>query len=327
MYKKIISVMSVALVVFLCSSSVFASAGSTTASDTFTGYQYLDSNNEILASYTITSFKPYPIADGTGTYQFDALVKLELNNLSNKNIKIQCDGTNRIPLFIATNSMADGNQQPWRFQSISFIGGHLVPSSVDDSSSYVYLEPYNGDVFLDSNTSLIVPKNTKLVSYFNLSYWGIVANFSLMTNPTFDASTVFIKRNSSYTFSYVADIALNDYNYIPEIYDKLVEILQHYNSNVPASQNVTSDASSASSTIGNQHQQESNIYNQTNQAIGSTGIQNFQFDSQTIGGLGGVKNDFMSVWNSLGTFNSVFITSLTIGLALSIVRHRRMFKQ
>lgn len=75
------------------------------------------------------------------------------------------------------------------------------------------------------------------------------------------------------------------------------------------------------SMIDNVHSQEQNWFNQGNQSIGSTGINNYQFNAEQSGGISGVSNDFVRVWNACGSLNSVWIFSLTLSLALYIIHH------
>lgn len=87
----------------------------------------------------------------------------------------------------------------------------------------------------------------------------------------------------------------------------------------------SADISTDSSTIHDQssaiHSQEQSYYQQNSQAIQATGLSNYQFDNTTVSGLQGVRGDFVDVWNSLGGWTSVYIFSLTLGLALTILRH------
>lgn len=69
------------------------------------------------------------------------------------------------------------------------------------------------------------------------------------------------------------------------------------------------------------HTQEEQFFNQNSQAIAQTGLSNYRFSSDQTGGISAVSNDFTAVFNALGGFNSVFIFSLTLALALRIIRH------
>ena len=118
----------------------------------------------------------------------------------------------------------------------------------------------------------------------------------------------------------------NTKNVLNSIKDKLQEILNGYNTNQPVASDVTSETGDIADTVDDQHDTEANYFNDTNSYIDDTNIDNFQFNSETSSGIGGVKNDFMAVWNACGSLNSIWILSLTLGLALHIIRHRRMFE-
>lgn len=100
---------------------------------------------------------------------------------------------------------------------------------------------------------------------------------------------------------------------------------ESYSSNQPQADDVTDDASDVTNDIENQHQQEATYYSDTNTAINNSGLDTYTFDSNTSSGLNGLKNDFTLVWNACGSLGNVWILSLTLSLALYIIRHRRMF--
>lgn len=86
-----------------------------------------------------------------------------------------------------------------------------------------------------------------------------------------------------------------------------------------------SNNASASDDLANQsnqiHSQEQSYYQQNASAIESTGLKNYRFSGDQQNGIGAVSNDFSDLWNALGSWNSVYIFSLTLGLALTILRH------
>lgn len=337
MNKKIISVMSVALVVFLCTSfPVFADVYPGSSITNNFSFDLDGSNyNNLKCTVRTTSFLAeegsYVIAannsSGMPIYgqldKYTVLVRVNLINDSTEDIQL---GVSNFSLkFIPTNT-SDYNNGQLLLYNAEYKEGLLIPTFVSSNGEV------NIAVASDSDyvTWIVIPARSQICSIFELhyEYKDVNANNYSKTPPNFGTTGItWYYPSLPITWANVQDIRTDNFGYIQLLYQKFKEFLSSYNSNAPASQDVTSDASSSSSVIDSQHQQESNIYSQTNQAIGNTGINNFQFDSQTIGGLGGVKNDFMAVWNALGSFNSIFITSLTIGLALSIVRHRRMFKQ
>lgn len=115
-----------------------------------------------------------------------------------------------------------------------------------------------------------------------------------------------------------------------QIKQNILNILDKLNNRDNAYNSVTSDSAaveSGSNAIETQsntnHQTELSYFNQTNQALSSTGIDTYTFNSEQIGGIGSVSNDFTNVWNSLGSWTSVYIFSLTLSLGLAIIRHVR----
>lgn len=118
----------------------------------------------------------------------------------------------------------------------------------------------------------------------------------------------------------------NNTNIFNSIKDKIQYIIDSYITNKPQADDVTDDATDVTSDIENQHQQEATYYSDTNTAIDSSGLDTYTFDSNTTSGLNGLKTDFTLVWNACGTLSNVWILSLTLSLALYIIRHRRMFK-
>lgn len=87
----------------------------------------------------------------------------------------------------------------------------------------------------------------------------------------------------------------------------------------------TSDLSTESDSLKNTsdsvHSQEQIYFAQNQQAIQATGLSNYQFSSADGSGISAVSNDFTTIWNALSGWNSVYIFSLTLGLALTILRH------
>ena len=82
------------------------------------------------------------------------------------------------------------------------------------------------------------------------------------------------------------------------------------------------DASDSLATQSNQaHSQEQAYFNQNSQAIADTGLSNYHFSTTDGNGVASVSVDFTNLWNALGGWTTVYIFSLTLGLALSIIKH------
>ena len=84
---------------------------------------------------------------------------------------------------------------------------------------------------------------------------------------------------------------------------------------------ISSDSSSLKTTSDSVHTQEAAYFTQNTQAIQATGLANYRFGTVEGNGIGAVSNDFTAVWNALGGWTTVYIFSLTLGLALTIIRH------
>ena len=87
----------------------------------------------------------------------------------------------------------------------------------------------------------------------------------------------------------------------------------------------TDELSEASADLATQsnnaHNQEQAYFNQNAQAIADTGLSNYHFSTVDGNGVASVSVDFTDLWNALGGWTSVYIFSLTLGLALSIIKH------
>lgn len=84
---------------------------------------------------------------------------------------------------------------------------------------------------------------------------------------------------------------------------------------------LSSSADDLKTQSDNIHTQESAYFQQNSQAIAQTGLSNYRFDSTQGGGIAAVSNDFTTIFNALGSWNTIYIFSLTLGLALTIIRH------
>lgn len=106
-----------------------------------------------------------------------------------------------------------------------------------------------------------------------------------------------------------------------EVHSDLTDIKNILNGNSSTNTGITNDSNSLKSTSDTVHSQEQAYFTQNSQAIQATGLGNYQFGTVEGNGISAVSNDFTSVWNALGGWTSVYIFSLTLGLALTIIRH------
>lgn len=70
---------------------------------------------------------------------------------------------------------------------------------------------------------------------------------------------------------------------------------------------------------------EESYYSANASAIEATGLSNYRFSNEQNNGIGKVADDFMLLWNALGSWNGVYIFSLTMALATFIMRHGGLF--
>ena len=109
--------------------------------------------------------------------------------------------------------------------------------------------------------------------------------------------------------------------------NKFSDQRQAYIDTSPQSQSVTSESSSLQTQSDNVHSQESSYYTQTNTALSNTGLSNFSFSPNIIGGLGKVNDQFTYVWNKLGDYKDVYLFSMIFGISLMIIRHVRPIRR
>ena len=108
---------------------------------------------------------------------------------------------------------------------------------------------------------------------------------------------------------------------IPLLHSDLVELANILKANQITNQNITSDSSTLKIQSDAVHSQEASFYASNTQAIEATGLSNYQFSTTQSNGIGAVRNDFVAIWNAMDGWTSVYIFSLTLGLALTIIRH------
>lgn len=108
---------------------------------------------------------------------------------------------------------------------------------------------------------------------------------------------------------------------LPTIEKTLEDIRDILEANNTTNDNISNDSIDLKTQSDSVHSQEASYYAQNSQAIAATGLSNYQFDSNASSGIGGVRGDFVDVWNALSGWNSIYVFSLTLGLALTILRH------
>lgn len=344
--KKTIAMVSVLVVVFLCSSfPVFAASDAPVnrigvTNDIFTP----TGGSTIRASLSLTTFNPYmEIADSNERQRcVDVLGYLVVFNNNDQDLKMT---GNKFYYFIQQANPAykyyqSTNTENWDLTDVEYLGGQLNISYINTQNLFVF-EKYN-DEHLGEPSVIIIPANSNVCCYFKLHYTVKIYNaVDTFYTPEYTASTAYLASNTDYYNGTLGSYHENYYSYIPDMYDalldiysregtissQLAQILQAYNTNVPIAQDSTQSAQQSQTDANTQHQQELSIYSNTNNAINGTGLNNYHFNNEQIGGIGGVSNDFTSVFNSLGSWNNVYIFSLTLSLALAIIRHIRPNKR
>lgn len=145
--------------------------------------------------------------------------------------------------------------------------------------------------------------------------YTILMIFDDVVSDTFNNSPSFSFNTYSSDLHIDSDIIFT----VSDIDNKVGQLLDSfYGSN---NGNVSQDSDTLANQSDSVHSQEAQYYAQNTQAIQATGLSNYQFDNFAVSGLQSVRGDFIDVWNSLGGWNSVYIFSLTLGLALTILRH------
>lgn len=236
--------------------------------------------------------------------------------------------TRKIPITISIQ------QENYRDYAVANTGG------TDKNALLFYdLLPSSNDISYEIGTTTSdVFQNPRIIYDANSNYVNLIFDYKLgksasggfeglvpvgLNNSTFTIYA-YVRGNNTFAFNqnftspsqsyYLTDLKIdNDARItISDIRDQLQS--SH-----------SADISTDSSTIHDQssviHSQEQSYYQQNSQAIQATGLSNYQFDNTTVSGLQGVRGDFVDVWNSLGGWTSVYIFSLTLGLALTILRH------
>lgn len=236
-------------------------------------------------------------------------------------------GTVVYPVVLVMSYQNTGTT-PYRI-GINFNISSLLPSSsgiyyphiLDKNEQWFSLVEVNNTntIFegqrVSSNVYSYIP-----VGYFR-SYYYIeyrVPSGTSITFNTFDSSS----------FNFTVYGASGSDVYVPyDEYQILRDLYSSYASSAPGASSNGSASDSLTQQSDNVHSQEQQFFNQNSQALQNVGLSNYRFDQNQTGGIGAVSNDFTAVFNALGGFNSVFIFSMTLSLALMILRHVRPVKR
>lgn len=110
-------------------------------------------------------------------------------------------------------------------------------------------------------------------------------------------------------------------NYLNPISTNVQDIRDYLYGDSSINNNVSQNSYDLKTQSDNIHAREQAYFTQNSQAIQATGLSNYQFGTVEGNGIGAVSNDFTSIWNALNGWTSVYIFSLTLTLALTIIRH------
>lgn len=116
---------------------------------------------------------------------------------------------------------------------------------------------------------------------------------------------------------YLQNVA-SDTSTIVEQIDDILDTLDSISNTISEANTQASNISDTSEDI---HDAEDEIFEQANTDIGNTVISSFAFDANTSSGMGRVGIDFTNLWNALGNWHNVYIFSMTLTLAFTIIRY------
>lgn len=211
-------------------------------------------------------------------------------------------------------SFINSNSYSARASSRSFNISSLFPSNAINNVrlDYFYSDLFD-NVYFSNTVEFRYRNRDNSYGYVPSGYNYSVISVSIVCDDVTALSWPDPSTSSSF-FSSSNDYyaARDSFNVLKDIYNAFA------NSDRSDQDQLSSDITSTSNSI---HSQEEQYFSSNAQAIQATGLSNYRFDQNQTGGISAVSNDFTAVFNALGGFNSVFIFSLTLSLALQIFRH------
>lgn len=106
------------------------------------------------------------------------------------------------------------------------------------------------------------------------------------------------------------------------ILSRLQTIIDNQNPANQATDDLSNDSQSSSTTQDQIHAQEQQWYQDNSAALANTGLSNYQFSAPVSGSLSAVATQFSELWNVLGDWVQIYFFVLTLSLATFILRHR-----
>lgn len=262
--------------------SVFNSDGVSVNVVRRVGSSYLIDSNVISDSYSDVDYAEY-------TYRVPVILSIVVTNSNNSTV--------RTTRFLSLNNILTTNSS--YYFSLDYMSSDLFDSFTPGRS--IELRYRNRDY----NYGYIGERSRN----YTIIYGHIdVPDNITLTWPTVDS----LSTSSTFSSGYSNYSPRDEFSILKDIYNAFA------NSDRSDQDQLSDDITSTSNSI---HTQEEQYFSSNAQAIQATGLSNYRFDQNQTGGISAVSNDFTAVFNALGGFNSVFIFSLTLSLALQIFRH------
>lgn len=323
MSKRIIALVSVTAIVLLCSFPAFANTDMN--AETWKNVSGTSSDSKVSYNFQITE----------GYKEVDCFAMT-----TNPNSYVRYSSTHYyVWLYVKNDTNTDVQMDQWTFKITLNTNNYLGTDSSNVSYYTGYkiteLRPLSDDNFAsitrgDASSiafspsikyayggKFAIPKQTALVGMYEI----VVQSSTSSGNPSW-AVTEADDTNITYFTTDFASKTFTSGNFpISAEWYSLQQMAQGVDSSASSSNNT--DSNTIDSQATQQHNQEQSYYSNTSSAINNTGIGSYSFSNEQWGGLNGLKNDFTKVYNSLGSWNSVYIFALTLSLALFVIRHVR----
>lgn len=179
------------------------------------------------------------------------------------------------------------------------------------------------------NNHFLLAPNQRLDCMFMVSFFALYVDSYTTDIPpcsiTLSNGLTTLQSSSAPPPSVIAQLSnLNNtlnftYNDLHELKESYISANRNYNSNNASS--MVNDADTQNNTLDSIHQSEAQYYQQNQQAIEDTGLTNFNYSPEQLSSFSVLITDFNNLWNALDGWTFVYIFSLTISLALLIIRH------
>ena len=200
---------------------------------------------------------------------------------------------------------------------------NILPSNINNVS--VVITDFSSDVFsyydtfngvLDLYNQHTITTQASFIPYGN-NYTHISGYYECEIN-----TSISLRNANNIELTNIFGSSWSDYSgYAPRDEYSILKDLYIAYTQVNGVGDVSSDSGSLENQSNSNHTIEESYYSANSDAILATGLSNYRFSNDQSNGIGAVSNDFTAVWNALGSFNSVYIFSLTLSIALMIFRH------